>query len=307
MVNCDRERIIEKHCTYISKLYMDIQECKKMYSYIKYNAQDFYLDGNIHWLYNNSIMNLMDSERLFNKEYLLDNRFYLDINDKIDINKDSNEIEILNYLVYFARLDLIYMEYFGEDISKKGNLWDFNLVNYCEVASEKIKELCDKIGISCKVLKVYPGYDQKSRLFDGNRYHFFNIVDFDDNKYLVDVTYSQFFNRSTSNIERVGIMDYFTPSAGCFMMLDENRKSVALEVLRNGYIKLSDDVFKNYMDGFTLSFRNGLYYQESNDYSYTTSYTFNDYINFLNGSDNQINHEGIGVLGFQKKPLIKKV
>lgn len=310
MASCNKERIIEDHCRYISDLYVkihnqkDISILKEMYSYIKCNIQDFFINDNMHWLYNHAIMNLMDSERLFNREYLLDNKFYLDINDKVDFNKDFNEIEVLNYLVFCARKYLIEEEYSYCDIPKT-NLWDFNLVNYCQIASEKIHELCDKNGISCHTIKIYPGYDKTSNLFDGIGYHFFNIIDFGSSKYLMDVTYSQFFNKSASNIERIGIVDYFTPKAGCFMMFNEERKHISEKILSNGYIKLSRDVFRVYMDGFTISFRNGLYYDETNDYSYTTSYSSYDYINFLNGNDNQINHEGSEVLGFQKRPLKK--
>lgn len=309
---CDS--VIDKHCDMIAELYNEIHKCKditvlnKMYSYLRKNATDFYDNGSINNLYYNAVMNLMDSELLFNKEYLLDNKFYLDVNDNISINHDSNEDDILKYLVYNARLSLIKDEYFGTDISKLDkNIWDFNLVNYCELASEKIKELCDQIGVSCKTLIIYPGFDKKVKLFDGIGYHYFNIIDFGTSKYLIDVTYSQFFNKSACNIGRIGIMDYSTPRAGYFMMLDDKRKNISKKLLSNGYIKLSDDGFKDYMDGFTLSFRNGLYYQKNNDYSFTTSYTSDDYFKFLNGLDSQVKHEGIEVLGFQKKPLAKRI
>ena len=309
---CDR--IIDKHCDVIAELYNEIHRCKditilnKMYSYLRKNANDFYDNGNISSFYYNVIMNLTDSEFLFNKEYLLDNKFYLDVNDNISLNNDSNEEEILKYLVYNARLSLIKDEYFGTDVSKLNkNVWDFNLVNYCELASEKIKEICDQIGVSCKSLIIYPGFDRRSKLFDGIGYHCFNIIDFETSKYLIDITYSQFFNKSACNIGRVGIMDYYTPRAGYFMMLNDERMNISKELLSNGYIMLSDDVFKNYMDGFTLSFRNGLYYQKNDDYSFTTSYTSDDYFNFLYGLDSQVKHEGFDVLGFQKKPLTKRI
>ena len=42
--------------------------------------------------------------------------------------------------------------------------------------------------------------------------------------------------------------------------------------------------------------------KKTNDYSYETNYTPEDYINFLEKKDNQINHEGREVLGYQKRP-----
>ena len=43
------------------------------------------------------------------------------------------------------------------------------------------------------------------------------------------------------------------------------------------------------------------YYDETGDYSFTTNYNDIDYINFLNGTDSQVNHEGKEVIQKQLK------
>ena len=88
--------------------------------------------------------------------------------------------------------------------------------------------------------------------------------------------------------------------------MTEVGKQIAQNLLEKGYTRLSNESFKTYLDAFTVSFRNGLYYEQTNDYSYKTNYTATDYINFLEGTDTQINHEGSEVLGFQKKPNKKQ-
>ena len=58
---------------------------------------------------------------------------------------------------------------------------------------------------------------------------------------------------------------------------------------------------KNYLDGFTLSFRNGLYYEGQENKDFTVSYSCDDYYDFLNGLDSQVNYEDLECLGEQRK------
>ena len=90
---------------------------------------------------------------------------------------------------------------------------------------------------------------------------------------------------------------------GCFMTMTEDRLNVASTILKKGYMPLTEQNMKNYFDGFALSYRNGLYYEETSDFSFTTPYTGVDYLDFISGKDSQIKHESREVLGFQEKPL----
>ena len=90
---------------------------------------------------------------------------------------------------------------------------------------------------------------------------------------------------------------------GVFMLMSNQGYKIADKIINDGYIELNDEIFKVYLDAFTVSFRNVLYYEETNDFSYTTNYTVDDYIRFLNGDDSQINHENRLYLGYQSIPL----
>ena len=87
------------------------------------------------------------------------------------------------------------------------------------------------------------------------------------------------------------------------MLLTEERKKFAERLLRDGYVEATDTNLKMYFDGFALSYRNGLYYEDKGEINYETIYTKDDYINFINGFDSQVNHENIEFLGRQQKIL----
>ena len=104
-----------------------------------------------------------------------------------------------------------------------------------------------------------------------------------------------------NSLERIGIPFLSSAKPGIFMTLNDNRMFLADKLLKRGWIHLTEDNIKNYFDGFALSYRNGFYYDETDDYSFTTNYTSSDYVNFLEGKDSQVNHEGERVLKLQKE------
>ncbi len=185
----------------------------------------------------------------------------------------------------------------------RGTVVDIDYTNKCVMSSNFVSDICAADGTRCYSLEIYPGYNAEARLFDGSGHHFANIVKYNGEYYLVDVTYSQFFYKVRENLDRLGIVDFSCCNVGTFVMMDEKRLAIAKNLLENGYIKLNEEILKIYLDAFTISFRNGLYYEETEDFSYTTGYTIEDYIRFLNGEDNQIRNEGRENLGYQKRPL----
>lgn len=139
----------------------------------------------------------------------------------------------------------------------------------------------------------------------GYGFHCFVIIETNSNKYLIDCTYKQFFNQNRNLLERIGIPHLSGCDAGVFMLMDERRRKVAAKILKEGWIKLTPETFKDYMDGFLLSWRNGFYYETTNDFSFTTPYTADDYWDFLYGQKDLAEYEKIKNLGFQREPLKK--
>ena len=124
---------------------------------------------------------------------------------------------------------------------------------------------------------------------------------------MVDITYSQFFKLDKNILNRIGAINFLGCSTGIFMNMTGSRKNVANNLLEKGFIKIENEVMKDYLDGFALSYRNGLYYETTNDYTFKTNYSNEDYLNFLIHNDNQINHENEKFLDIQKIPITKKL
>ena len=67
-----------------------------------------------------------------------------------------------------------------------------DLANSCLRVSKAFTKVALKQGLKCQTVMIYPGYSKEDCLYDGNGYHCFNIVEENNKKYIVDLTYSQF-------------------------------------------------------------------------------------------------------------------
>ncbi|MCX4254952.1 MAG: hypothetical protein OSJ63_06820 [Bacilli bacterium] len=211
--------------------------------------------------------------------------------------KTNNPEAILDWLVYMARRDYAYTNFW----TKKTSIDGLSFENECVDMSKKIASICLENGIKCVIKRINPGFLETARLHDGINFHDICVVTIDNMEYLVDCTYRQFFMLKWNSLERIGIPYLFGAKPGIFMTIFEERMALALNLLKRGWIPFTKNNIKNYFDGFALSFRNGLYYDETGDYSFTTNYNDIDYINFLNGTDSQVNHEGKEVIQKQLK------
>lgn len=241
-------------------------------------------------------------ERKLPIEYICDTDIdYKDVRwmDK-DITKSSRDYtdeQILDYVVDYARRLLL------SGMEVKESFTYLDVTGDCNIASDFVNTISQKLKLSCQVIKISPGYLDGSNLYAGYGYHYLNIISIRDKSYLVDITYKQFFKDYLNCYERMGVPLLVSPKVGCYMLLDDFDSWVAQKLLKDGWIELNDRVLKSYCDAFSLSFRNGLYYENLGKVDYCTDYSAIDYRRFLNGEDNQINHENKEFLGFQRVPL----
>lgn len=292
------ERILKEHEDilrfYIRQINKDNHQeiLSKIYRYIKSITNSYYNQECMQKGYLQLREYIIEAEAKFPREKML--------KVSVFINKRDEKEDFIKYIVNTARKRLLVECTYGLENKK---IEDIDLTDHCRSASIYIKKLCNDHHVESYILPIYPGYDDSACLCDGAGYHFANIIKYNNKYYLVDVTYSQFFYTRRNSLDRLGLVDMSGCSAGIFMLMTDMGKRVAKTLLKDGYIELNEEIFKTYLDAFTVSFRNGLYYEKTNDFSYTTQYQLDDYVHFLQGWDNQINHEGKENLGFQKKPL----
>ena len=271
---------------------------KELYQFVKNFSLKlgplYYANYQVYLYIRNTIITLEDKYlNNYSITNTLPNYNYIQNNHLLSYQDDEY---ILHYIILKTRIFLHKM------INKNINFNNLDLTNYCNIACDYILSICNKLNIKGNKIKINPGFTDKYKLYFGGKIHYFTVIDINNNKYLLDSTYSQFFLLKRNIIDRIGIINLSGCDAGIFMCMNRDRKLVADKILKDGFIKLDEDTLKHYLDGFAISYRNGLYYENTQDYSYTTNYTPKDYINFLKGLDSQITHEKISYLGYQRKP-----
>ena len=283
--------IYDKYRNVIKRTH-NVELLKELYKYIKSISNEFYSEEGMNPAYYQILSDVTYSEQFFEDKYVSDTL------PKFDDAGDS----FMDYLAHEIRLFLL-KRHLVPKFKDNEYLRKEDFTNDCKKASLKAKEICDKNGVKCEVMMIYPGYDIEAELFYNGGFHAFDVVTYKGKDYIFDCTYRQFFNLSDNLIERLGVVNLSGCRPGCFMNMNDRRKKLANTILEKGYAELTEESFKDYLDGFTISFRNGLYYEETGDMSFTTDYTVDDYYKFLTTFDSQVSREGELVLGYQRKPL----
>ena len=268
-----------------------------LYQFMKQIAPEYYQDKKIIRTYELLVKDFLMCEKLYDKGLLINPSVHFS-----DLNQDFP----IEYLVYQTRKFLLknYAFIAGDEEKNKQYLQGMNMSNKCLECSEQVKIAnARKTQLEFHYLLIYPAFKENCMIYNGGGHHCACIVKHNSKYYLIDVTYSQFFYKYLNNLNRLGIMETGGCKAGYFMLMTEKGRMIANKLLSDGYIELDEETLKIYLDSFAISFRNGLYYEKTQDFSYSTDYTVEDYIKFLQGEDSQLQHEGRECLGFQKRPL----
>lgn len=277
---------------------VDPKEIVNIYKSVKNSLPYFYHNGELTKYYGRVIASLMSCEGALPKEFIIESNPVFNYFEDDTIIMPEEDTRLLDKIVLQTRKELLSFFSMSDPNEKIKRLC---FTNDCYEASSIVRDICDDNGIKNYVIEIHPGFSSKANLSNGNGFHYFNIINIGNKYYLVDCTYRQFFKLKGNNLEKIGILNMPGCHPGTFMLMDEERKKVSQKILKDGWIELDEQVLKTYLDGFAISYRNGIYYAKTNDYSYKTDYTPDDYIRFLKGEDNQINHEGKECLGYQRR------
>ena len=287
--------------------YRSMVSCmSSMYDVMReYGAESFRKSTSI--LYDLLLYGLKDCEEELTDTFIVESKPYFQFDDEYFKAVDFNELddqEKLDYIVWLARRSML--EHFHKYDRRVNSLSKLHLTNECRDTSLLVDRICEELSVDSKIIKIPAAFSDDINLYDGNGFHYFVMARLNGKDYIIDCTYRQFFRADANNIDRLGVIGYSGCDPGVFMLQNEERKTVALSILKSGWIRATDENFKHYLDGFTLSFRNGLYYEWLGQVDYSVGYTASDYLEFLNGDDLMTNYEPEDGLGKQEVPLTNK-
>lgn len=81
----------------------------------------------------------------------------------------------------------------------------FEKTNYCEIASNFVSELCRLHDVECYQITICRLYNKTAKLFNGVRWHCADIVKYNNEYYLIDLTFCQFFFKFKNNLDGLDV------------------------------------------------------------------------------------------------------
>lgn len=309
-LNKCRKKILE-YGDLVSKYYYDPDfindEMNSLYREMKEMAPLFTKKGLIKDDFAVLVRTLRTVEDKLPRHFILENEPEYDHDYNVDKNEilDHSEEEIINYIVHRVRSFLL-AHYSVNGNLRNVKLCNIDLLGQCSNVSMNVKFVCEALKIPCKIITIVPAFYSGFNVYGKGGNHQFCLVTIGDKEYIADLTYSQFFTMRENNLNRIGIPFLGGCNVGVYMTFDEKSREFAESLMRDGWVEATDENKKLYFDAFAISYRNGLYYENKGEVSYTADYTAEDYMNFLKEEDSQVNHESLEELGCQKRLLKDK-
>ncbi len=274
-----------------------IDDMEELYSFVKRNVHLFYFNQDFFNIYKKYVIRSIHfCEHRLRDIFIVNFTFHFDEKNGMYYQSGMLCEDVIKYIVYTER----------QRILKEHNASSLKQIDFtskCLDSSYYIKKHCDELGIKCERIRINPGFYENDNI-RVNGFHYFCILYIKDKQYLVDCTYPQFFHLDANLPNRLGIPLLSGCYVGYYMIVDEERKNFALNLIENGYVEFTYSNIKHYFDAFTISYRNGLYYENLGKVCYTTSYTAEDYLRFIYTEDSQYNYEHGDYLGYQRYPLM---
>ncbi len=219
-----------------------------------------------------------------------------------EVIKDKDEIEIVEYIVHRVR-SFMAASFCHDHDEANVDLGKVDLLDCCAEASGKVYFVCCALGLYSRDATITPAFYDERNIYEKGNNHVFVAVQIGARQFVIDLTYSQFFQIKNNNYNRLGIPFLGGCAPGFYMTLNEERRAFAENLMRKGYFEVTKENVKLYFDGFAMSYRNGLYYEDMFPIIYQTDYEAEDYLKFIAKEDHQLNHEKRLYLGRQKKIL----
>ena len=210
-----------------NKAYLNVVEdfFNKIYRYVEENVDD--IDSNtlarIHGL-ENSLHNFIIP-------------FEVDMSAPNEAN--DGEEYLLKTIVYFTRKQL----YTKDSVDFTSD----SLRKYDEEANKYVKDMCDRLGLLCISFNI-------SDLFGIPKKHNVSLVKVDDDFYLVDCTYQQYFLQGQNFRKR------YLKSASHIVTCEVGSRILyrnhggAMELLEKGYISADEEMFGDYFSTMFTQF-----------------------------------------------------
>lgn len=195
--------------------------------------------------------------------YIVDTEPYIDYSKALNYSKTMTSNEKVNYLVQNLRMVL------GEQtllkVATSSTTHDrlkaplkqdrYSIKNENFRGEERaLVELLERIhgekaGIffdECNITDYSSILKQKSKSHD------FSIATIDGKKYIIDLSYRQFFTLTNSNVKEDGVDIQLNPLI--FMLQTSNKRNILEQMLKYGFIEATPENLKNYAESIITAF-----------------------------------------------------